>query len=70
MEVQTLRSQGIGELVKQARQLKDELFDARFKHATQQLADLKKLKALRRDIARLKMVAGEKARAAASKKGK
>lgn len=74
MEVQTLRGQGVGELLKQARQLKDELFQARFKHATQQLTDTKRLKELRRDIARLKMVAGEKVRAVstktATKKGK
>ena len=60
MEVQTLRGQGVGELLKQARTLKDELFQARFKHATQQLTEVKRIKEIRRDIARLKMVAAEK----------
>jgi len=61
IEVSELRNQSVGELAKRARAIKDELFQARFKHATQQLQQPAQLKELRRDIARIKMVMTEKA---------
>jgi len=67
MEVEQLRSQSVGELVKLAQKLKGDLFSAQFKHATQQLQKPSDLKTLRRDIARVKTVVTEKLSGSAAK---
>ena len=60
IEMETLRSQTVADLVKQARTMKDELFHSRFAHATQQLKDPNKIRTMRRDIARVKTALTEK----------
>jgi large subunit ribosomal protein L29 len=60
IEMDTLRGQTVAELVKQARNMKDELFHSKFAHATQQLKDPNKIRTMRRDIARVKTALTEK----------
>ena len=48
------------ELEQKAREVRDELFNAKVKHATGQLEDTAKLHRLRRDIARVETVLLEK----------
>jgi len=60
IEMENLRGQTVAELVKQARTMKDELFDSKFAHATQQLKDPNKIRTMRRDIARVKTALTEK----------
>jgi len=57
LEVDSLKNQSVGELVKLARKLQDELVAAKFQHATQQYKTPHKLRELRRDIARVKTFA-------------
>lgn len=57
MDLESLKNQSVGELVKLARKLKDELFQLKFQAATQQLKTPHKLRELRKDIARAKMMA-------------
>jgi large subunit ribosomal protein L29 len=54
IDVDTLKGQSVGELIKLAKKLQEELFAAKFQHATQQLKTPHKLRELRRDIARVK----------------
>jgi large subunit ribosomal protein L29 len=44
------------ELVAKAREIRDELFGARVKHATGQLENTAKLRLLRRDVARVETI--------------
>ncbi len=60
IEMEALRNESAGDLAKRARLLKDELFKARFQHATQQLKDPNTLRHMRRDIARVKTALTEK----------
>jgi large subunit ribosomal protein L29 len=48
------------ELDSKARELRDELFNARVKRATGQLENTAKLSQLRRDVARVETILGEK----------
>jgi large subunit ribosomal protein L29 len=57
IDVETLKGQSVGELIKLAKKLQDELFQAKFQHATQQLKTPHKLREIRRDIARVKTFA-------------
>ena len=59
-----LRELGIEELAQKARETRDELFNANVKHATGQLENTAMLKTLRRGIARIETVLGEKCEAA------
>jgi large subunit ribosomal protein L29 len=65
IELESLKGQSVGELVKLARKLQDELFQSRFQHATQQFKTPHKLRELRRDIARVKTLATQKRHEAA-----
>ena len=47
------------ELVQKEKELKEELFNLRFQHATGQLENIMRIKATKRDIARLKTVMNE-----------
>jgi large subunit ribosomal protein L29 len=67
IEMEALRSESAGDLAKRARLLKDELFKARFQHATQQLKDPNTLRHMRRDIARVKTALTEKTRGIVAK---
>src|SRR4051812_6420852 len=60
MDLESLKNQSVGELIKLSRKLKDELFQLKFQHTTQQLKTPHKLRELRRDIARAKMVTAHK----------
>ena len=59
-----LRELGVEELERKSRETRDELFSARVKHATGQLENSAMLKTLRRDVARIESVLGEKREAA------
>jgi large subunit ribosomal protein L29 len=55
-----LRGLAVEELEQKVRETRDELFNAKVKHATGQLEDTARLKRLRRDIARAETVLLEK----------
>jgi large subunit ribosomal protein L29 len=63
MQGSELKELAVEELVQKARELRDEFFNAKVKHATGQLENTAKLKSLRRDIARVETVLGEKSEA-------
>ena len=48
------------ELEQKSRELRDELFNAKVKHATGQLEDTAKLRLMRRDVARIEGVLTQK----------
>ena len=52
MKASELRELEIEELVRKAREARDDFFNAKVKHATGQLEDTAKLRLLRRDWAR------------------
>ncbi len=56
MKASELRELAVEELEQKSRETRDELFNAKVKHATGQLEDMAKLKRLRRDIARVETV--------------
>jgi large subunit ribosomal protein L29 len=60
MKGSELRGLGVEELEQKVRETRDELFNANVKHATGQLENTAMLKTLRRDIARIETVLGEK----------
>jgi large subunit ribosomal protein L29 len=60
MKASEMRELAEGELVEKIRETRDELFNAKVKHATGQLEDTAKLGKLRRDVARLSSVLHEK----------
>ncbi len=60
MNAGDLRKLAIDELVQKSREARDELFNAKVKHATGQLEDTAKLKILRRDIARVATILHER----------
>jgi len=60
MKASELSELGIGELEQKAREVRNELFNAKIKHATGQLEDTARLKTLRRDVARVETVLGVK----------
>jgi large subunit ribosomal protein L29 len=55
-----LKELGMEELEQKSRETRDELFSAKVKHATGQLENTAMLKTLRRDVARIESVLGEK----------
>ncbi len=60
MKGSELRELAVEELVQKSRELRDEFFNAKVKHATGQLENTAKLTTLRRDIARVETVLSEK----------
>ncbi len=56
MKASELRELEIEELVRKAREARDDFFNAKVKHATGQLEDTAKLRLLRRDVARVETV--------------
>jgi large subunit ribosomal protein L29 len=56
MTASELNELAIEELEQKAREARDDLFNARVKHATGQLEDTAKLRRVRRDIARVETV--------------
>jgi large subunit ribosomal protein L29 len=69
MLAKDIRTKTIDELTDELAQLKKEQFNLRFQKATGQLENTARVKLVRRDIARLKTVIGEKAVAAANPAG-
>lgn len=55
-----LKELEIEELEQKSRETRDELFSAKVKHATGQLENTAMLKTLRRNVARIESVLGEK----------
>ncbi len=60
MKVKELRNLSEGELLEKERELKEELFNLRFQHATGQLDNVMRIPQVKRDIARLKTLSREK----------
>ena len=68
MKVDKIRNQTDAELQDQERQLADQLFKLKFQLNMGQTESLKKIRGLRKDIARVKTILGERTRAAATEK--
>jgi large subunit ribosomal protein L29 len=64
MKVDKIRNQTDAELQDQERQLADQLFKLKFQLNMGQTESLKKIRGLRKDIARVKTIIGERARGA------
>jgi large subunit ribosomal protein L29 len=62
MKVEKIRNQTDAELQDQERQLSDQLFKLKFQLNMGQTESLKKIRGLRKDIARVKTIIGERAR--------
>jgi large subunit ribosomal protein L29 len=67
MKPDDLRSMTVDQLDDEALKLKKEQFNLRFQRATGQLANTARVRAVRRDIARIKTIAAQKR--SAQKKG-
>ena len=63
MKAEELRQLSLEELAAKSQEIGNELFNARVKLSTGQLEGTAKLRELRRDIARVETVLGEKTRA-------
>jgi large subunit ribosomal protein L29 len=64
MKAEKIRNQTDAELQDQERQLSDQLFKLKFQLNMGQTESLKKIRGLRKDIARVKTILGERARGA------
>ncbi len=64
-EAETLRELSIDELQEKERDLRQELFNLRFQHATHQLENSMRIRQVRRSIARVLTIINEKKRAGA-----
>ena len=64
MKPEDLRKLADDELAQKTRETRDELFNARVKHATGQLENTAMMKTLKRNVARIETVLGEKREAA------
>jgi large subunit ribosomal protein L29 len=62
MKAEKIRNQTDAELQDQERQLSDQLFKLKFQLNMGQTESLKKIRGLRKDIARVKTILGERAR--------
>ena len=68
MKVDKIRNLTDVELGTQERELADQLFKLKFQLNMGQTESLKKIRGLRKDIARVKTIAGERERSAATEK--
>ena len=68
MKADKVRNQTDAELQHQERDLADQLFKLKFQLNMGQTESLKKMRGLRKDIARVKTILGERQRAAATEK--
>lgn len=68
MKPEDIRAKSADELNDQLLQLKKEQFNLRFQRASGQLENTARVRAVRRDIARIKTVLGERASAAEAAK--
>ncbi len=60
MDVEELRDMDVAELGEKERQLKQEVFNLRFQHATGRIENLMRIRQTRRDLARVKTVQRQK----------
>ncbi len=60
MKAKDLRLLSEGELLEKEKELKEELLNLRFQHATGQLENVARIPQVKRDIARVKTMLGEK----------
>lgn len=60
MKARDLRELTDDELVNKETELKDQLFKLKFQHALGQLENAMKMKSVKKDIARIKTILGEK----------
>ena len=70
MEATKLRELGLDELQEKYRQYKEELFNLRFQNVTGQLKNTSRIKDVRKTIARVLTIAGEKTRAMEASAGR
>jgi large subunit ribosomal protein L29 len=68
MKVDKIRNLTEDELANQERELADQLFKLKFQLNMGQTESLKKIRGLRKDIARVKTILGERKRSAATEK--
>jgi large subunit ribosomal protein L29 len=68
MKVDKIRNLTEEELANQERELADQLFKLKFQLNMGQTESLKKIRGLRKDIARVKTISGERKRSAATEK--
>jgi large subunit ribosomal protein L29 len=68
MKADKIRNLTEEEMLHQERDLADQLFKLKFQLNMGQTESLKKIRGLRKDIARVKTILGERARAAATEK--
>ena len=68
MKVEKIRNLTDAELGNQERELADQLFKLKFQLNMGQTESLKKIRGLRKDIARVKTILGERERSAAQEK--
>jgi large subunit ribosomal protein L29 len=61
MKAKDLRELTAEELLKREKDLKEEVFNLRFRHSTGQLDNTSRMKLIRKDIARIELVLHEKA---------
>ena len=66
MKIGDIRAKGADELASQLAALKKEQFNLRFQRASGQLENTARVRQVRRDIARIKTILGERADSAAS----
>lgn len=69
MKAPELKELSLDELLDRERNLKEELFNLRFQHGTNQLENPMRMRQTKREIARVLTVIGEKKRAAAEVEG-
>jgi large subunit ribosomal protein L29 len=62
MKAQTLRDKSVDELKTEEAKLQNDLYKLRFQRATGRVENPSKMRQIRRDIARIKTLLGEKAR--------
>jgi large subunit ribosomal protein L29 len=60
MKAKDLRPLSDGELLEKDKELKEEIFNLRFQHATGQLDNTMRLRQVKRDIARVRTILREK----------
>jgi large subunit ribosomal protein L29 len=65
MKADDLRQQSLDQLADQLLQLKKEQFNLRFQRASGQLENTARVREVRRDIARIKTILGQRAQASA-----
>ena len=66
MKASDLRTRSVDELTEEAETLGKEIFNLRFQRASGQLENTARVRQVRRDIARIKTILGERRRPAAS----